>query len=144
MSKLATLEQPHVFPPRRFLLTIWIFTGVVALYGIIATPGFTFAIYAWMIIVAISLWQLWTLRWVVLDAQGISVRNVFRQGRSLRWEEITNFQEQELQLNKGTYSVLRLSNEGAGGDAPRTRIVLTHDQVNFPMLRDLVREAMAK
>lgn len=140
MSTLASLEQAHTFPPRRFLLFVWITTLLFAIAGLIATPGYTVAIYTWSVITIIAVWQLWTLRWIQLDRQGVSARNIFRHAQLLRWEEITEFKEQEVQLNRGTYSVVRLSNHGAHPAGTRaTRITLTNDQSEFVRLRDMLR-----
>lgn len=144
MTKLVVLEEAHTFPPRTFLLVVWIVTFLFAIFGIIATPGWTVAIYLWSVISVVALWQLWTLRWVQLDNNGIRVQNIFHRARTLRWEEITAFHEQEVQLNKGSYTVLRLSNNGTEGIQRITTITLTNDQVNFTYLREIVRAAVPK
>lgn len=144
MTKLATLDEPQIYPPRRFLMIVWIITFLVAIYGIIATPGFTVAIYAWSVISVVAVWQLWTLRWVELNNDSIRTRNIFRHACSLRWDEVTEFKEEEVRLNKGTYTVLRLSNEGTAGVTKPTKIALTNDQQNFTQLRDIVRNAVPR
>jgi Bacterial PH domain len=143
MSKLAILEQPIVFPPKRFLLIVWVLTLSFAIYGFIATPHTRGAIYVWIVIGGVAIWQLWTLRWVQVDRDGIRTRNIFQRGRGLRWEEVTRFHEEEVHLNKGTYAVLFLSNEGSAGGR-RTKISLTNDQVDFNSLREIVRESVPK
>jgi hypothetical protein len=144
MTKLAILEQPIVFRPKRFLLIVWSMTLVLAIYGFIATPHTRGAIYVWIAIGGIAFWQLWTLRWVQVDRDGIRIRNIFGRGRELRWENVTRFHEEEVHLNKGTYAVLLLSNEGQQGIRRTTKISLTNDQVDFPALREIVRESVPK
>lgn len=143
MAQLAIPDEPITFPPRRFLLIVWGITMAIALYGFILTPHTQGALYVWSVIAAVAFWQLWTLRWVRVDSDGIEVRNIFKQGRALRWEEVTRFHEEEVHLNKGTYAVLFLSNEGSSG-GHLTKISLTNDQVDFNALREIVREAVPK
>jgi hypothetical protein len=143
MSDLAMLAEPRTFPPKRFLLIVWIITLVVALYGIVATLGNGRVSIVWLAISIIGFWQLWTIRWVQVDNEGIRIRNIFQRGRELRWDQITRFHEEEVRLNKGAYSLMRLSNEGAGAPRP-TRIDITSDQIGFDILRDIVREAAPK
>ena len=142
MTGLAILDEARIFPPKRFLLIVWSITLLIAIYGSIATPGSRGALYVWITIGAVAFWQLWTLRWVEVDQEGIRIRNIFRQGRGLRWEEITRFHEEEVRLNKGTYAAILLSNEG-NTDRP-TKISLTNDQQDFSTLREIVREAVPK
>jgi hypothetical protein len=144
MTGLAILDQARIFPPKRFLLIVWSVTLLIALYGFIATPSSQGATYVWLTIGAVAFWQLWTLRWVEVDQDGIRVRNIFKQQRGLRWEEITRFHEEEVRLNKGTYAALLLSNEGAPDQSRLVRISLTNDQQDFPTLREIVREAVPK
>lgn len=152
MTKLAILEEQRIFPPKRFLLIIWIGTLLTAIYGLIATPLANGVIYVWLVIGAVAFWQIWTLHWVELDNDGIRTRNIFQQGRALRWEEVTRFHEEEVRLNKGTYAIILLSNEYPAGEAPSgeshhkriIKIKLTDDQVNFDMLRGIVREAVPR
>jgi hypothetical protein len=144
MTKLAILEQPIVFPPKRFLLVVWGLTLAIAVYGFIATPNTRGAIYVWIVIGTVALWQVWTLRWVEVDSEGIGVKNIFGQGRRLRWEEVTRFHEEEVHLNKGTYAVLLLSNEGQAGAGRIKKISLTNDQLDFARLREIIREAVPK
>lgn len=140
MTKLALLEEARTFPPKRFLLIIWMATLAIAIYGLIATPREEGALYVWLGIGAVAFWQVWTLRWVQVDNQAIRVRNVFQRGRELRWDQVRRFHEEEVRLNKGIYTVLMLSDENAEGGRRPTRIKLTDDQVNFEMLRDIVRQ----
>jgi hypothetical protein len=142
MMKLAILDVPHTFPPRTFLLTVWIATFLCAVFGIVATPGYTLAIYAWLVISLVSLWQLWTLWWVQLNRDGIRVRNIFGIARTLRWDEITNFKEEEVRLNKGVYRVIRISNLGGGEQTRITKITLTNDQRDFTTMCEIVRSAV--
>ena len=143
MSDLAILAEPRTFPPKRFLLIVWIITLVVALYGLVVTLGNGRVSIVWLAISVIGFWQLWTLRWVQVDSEGIRIRNIFQRGRALRWDQITRFHEEEVRLNKGAYALLRISNEGAGTPRP-TRIDITSDQIGFDTLRDIVREAAPK
>jgi len=144
MPALAILEEPRTFPPKRFLLIVWIITIVVALYGIIATIGNGRISIIWLVISVVAFWQLWTIRWVQVDNEAIRIRNIFQRGRELRWDAITRFHEEEVHLNKGSYSLLRLSNEGGADISRPTRIDITSDQIGFDMLRDIVREAAPK
>lgn len=70
------------------------------------------------------------------------MRNIFQHGRSLRWEQITQFQEEELPMHKRSYVTIRLSNRGAADVAAPTRLVVTSDQVGFETLRTIIREAV--
>lgn len=140
MTKLAILEEPRTFPPRKFLLIIWLTTLAIAIYGLIATPGTKGAMYVWLAIGAIAFWQIWTLRWVQVDNDGIRVRNIFQRGRELLWSDVRRFHEEEVRLNKGIYTVILISNEPPPESQRLIRIKLTDDQVNFQMLRDIVRE----
>jgi len=140
MTKLEILEEPRTFPPKRFLLIIWMATFAIAIYGLIATPFSDVAIFVWLAIGAIAFWQIWTLRWVQVDNEGIRVRNIFQRGRKLQWREVSRFHEEEVRLNKGVYTVLLLSNENSAGENRPTRIKLTDDQSDFQMLREIIRE----
>ncbi|MBS1912795.1 MAG: hypothetical protein JST22_12475 [Bacteroidetes bacterium] len=142
MTQLAALEERHVFPPRRFLVVIWIGTLLIAIIGLIATPGFTVKIYSWGVITVVALWQLWTLRWISVDRDGVTARNIFRYERAIGWNEIVAFQEQTVQLSKGTYTVLRLSKYESPGVTRTKTIALTNDQMNFTLLCDLVRASV--
>ncbi len=149
MTKLAFLEERRTFPPKRFLLIVWLATLVISLYGLIATPENRGALYVWLAIGSVAFWQLWTLRWIELDNSGIRARNIFRQGYGLRWEEVTRFHEEEVRLNKGTYAVLLLSNEHPTTPTRRSekrpiRIKLTADQADFETLRMLIRQVVPK
>lgn len=142
MPKLAILEEPRTFPPKKVLLFTWGTTLLIALFGIAATPRIGASLMVWSIVALIAFWQFWVLRWVQVDAEGIRMRNLFQRGRALRWDEITEFREEEVRLSKHPYIVLHLSNEG--GDGPTTRINLTNDQVGFETLRTIVREAVPR
>lgn len=144
MANLAVLQEPRIFPPKRFLLIVWIVTLLLAVYGLIATPGEEMVIYVWLIIAVIAFWQVWTLRWVEVDNEAIRVRNIFQRGRELRWEEVTRFHEEEVRLNKGSYVLLLLSNEGAKDQQRPIKISLTSDQVGFETLREIIREVAPK
>jgi small-conductance mechanosensitive channel len=143
MTRLAILDEPRMFGPRKFLVAIWTTTLVVALYGLVETFNTAAAQYVWIVIFLVSFWQIWLIRWVQVDADGIRYRNIFQRGRELRWEEITDYREEEVRLSKHPYVVLHLSN--ASGTTPRpTHMKLTNDQVGFETLRTIVREAVPK
>jgi len=144
MPGLATLETPRVFPPKMFYLVVWLATLALAAYGMLVTPSENIAIYVWLIIAGVASWQVWTTRWVVIDNDGLRVHNIFHRGRDLPWNSITRCHEEEVRLNKGTYVLIRLSNEGSIGSATRpTRITITSDQIGFDALRALVKEGIA-
>jgi hypothetical protein len=143
MSRLAILDEPRVFGPRRFLVTIWTVTLFIALYGLVASFNVGPAQYVWTGVFIVSLWQIWLVRWVQVDSDGIRYRNVFQRGRALRWEEITDYREEEVRLSKHPYIVLHLSNASSGAPRP-TRMKLTNDQIGFETLRTIVREAVPR
>jgi hypothetical protein len=144
MTHLPVLEQPRTFPPKTFLIVIWSLTLLIALYGAIATPGYAASFFVWVAIAVVGFWQLWCLRWFQLDSEGIRMRNIFQRGRSLRWEEITSFREEEVRLSKHPYVVLHLSNQGAATGGRVTKIAVTNDQIAFETLRTIVREAVPR
>jgi hypothetical protein len=143
MTRLAILDQPRVFGPRKFLVVIWGLTLVVALYGLVETLNAGPALYVWIVVFVVSFWQIWLVRWVQVDADGIRYRNVFQRGRELRWEEITDYREEEVRLSKHPYIAIHLSNASSGADTP-VRMKLTNDQVGFETLRTIVREAVPR
>lgn len=143
MPGLATLDTPRVFPPKMFYLIVWLATLGLSMYGMVATPGDNIAVYIWLIIAAVAAWQVWTTRWVQIDSDGVRVRNILHRGRQLDWRQISRFHEEEVRLNKGTYVLIRLSNEGANETPLRpTRITITSDQIGFDTLRELIKEGM--
>ncbi len=143
MSGLATLDTPRVFPPKMFYLVVWLATLALSAYGLLVTPSENLAIYVWLIICGVASWQVWTTRWVQVDEEGIRVRNILHRGRELQWEMITRCHEEEVRLNKGTYVLIRLSNEVPGEPLPRpTKITITSDQIGFETLRELIRQGM--
>ncbi len=143
MIRLDVLEQPRIFPPKRFLIVVWIATLGLAVYGLIVTPSYTGTLVMWMVIGGIALWQLLALRWVQIDNEGIRMRNILQRGRELRWEEITEFREEEVRLSRHPYVVLHLSNREQGLTRV-TKMNLTSDQVEFETLRTIIREGMAR
>lgn len=143
MTRLAILEEPRTFGPRKFLVVIWALTLAVALYGLVETIGSAPALYVWIVVFVVAFWQIWLVRWVQVDAVGIRYRNVFQRGRELRWEEITDYREEEVRLSKHPYIVLHLSNASSGIERP-VRMKLTNDQIGFETLRTIVREAVPK
>lgn len=143
MTRLAILDEPRVFGPRKFLVVIWALTLAVALYGLVETIDAGPALYVWIVVFLVAFWQIWLVRWVQVDAVGIRYRNVFQRGRALRWEEITDYREEEVRLSKHPYIVLHLSN-ASGGVPPTIRMKLTNDQVGFETLRTIVREAVPR
>lgn len=142
MAKLAVLNEPRTFPPNRLLLVVWGVTLLMALFGLITVPLLEPALLFWVAIAVIAFWQVWTTRWVQMDEEGIRTRNIFQRGRQLRWEEITEFREEELPLQKRSYTTIRISNRVPEGSALLTRISITSDQVGFETLRTIVREAI--
>lgn len=142
MTKLAILEEPRMFGPRKFLVVIWFVTLAIAIYGLLETYNAGPALYVWIVVFIVAFWQVWLVRWVQVDADGIRYRNVFRRGRELHWDDITDYHEEEVRLSKHPYVVLHLSNAGTAQRA--TRIKLTNDQVGFETLRTIVREAVPK
>lgn len=144
MNRLVVLEEPRVFPPRKLLLGIWAVTLLLALYGIIVSAAIGAAMYVWLVIGGVSFWQLWILRWVHVDADGIRYRNLFQQGRALRWVDITAYREEEVRLSKHPYVVLHISDQKSDEDKSATRMKLTNDQVGFETLRTIVREAVPR
>ncbi len=145
MPNLSVLDIPRIFPPKKLLVALWIGTCVIAVYGLIASGSLNGAVVIWAIIAGIAIWQLWTIRWVRVDSEGVRMRNLFQRVRSLRWEDITDFYEEEVRLSKHPYVVLHLSNRRRGeGNQPVTKIDLTSDQVGFETLRAIVREAVPK
>lgn len=146
MPNLAILEEPRTFPPKKFLLGLWGVTLLVALYGIIITPmigGWALGpLSVWVVISGIAFWQIWSVRWVQVDNDGIRMRNLFRRGRELRWADVKEFHEEEVRLSKRPYIIIHLSNRGGEGVVRITKIQLTNDQVEFEMLRQIVREAV--
>lgn len=143
MTRLAILEEPRMFGPRKFLMVVWALTLVVALYGLIGTEGSTPALYVWIVVFLVAFWQIWLVRWVQVDADGIRYRNVFQRGRELRWDDITDYREEEVRLSKHPYVVLHLSN-ASSGTRRAVRMKLTNDQVGFETLRTIVREAVPR
>ena len=143
MTKLAILEEPRMFGPRKFLVVIWALTLAIALYGLVETVNTGPALYVWIVVFLVSLWQIWLVRWVQVDAEGIRYRNVFHRGRELRWDEITDYHEEEVRLSKHPYIVLHLSNASSGAVRP-VKMKLTNDQVGFETLRTIVREAVPR
>jgi hypothetical protein len=141
MPNLSVLDEPRTFPPKMFYLIIWMVTLAFAVYGIIATP-YGGALAIWSTIGAIAIWQLWTLRWVQVDNEGIRIRNIARRGRELHWEQITVFREENITFNRRVYSIIDLSNEGLEGVTRPTRIRLTSDQTGFDTLQKIVHEAV--
>jgi hypothetical protein len=143
VTRLAILEEPRTFGPRKFLVVIWALTLAVALYGLVETLASAPALYVWIVVFLVAFWQIWLVRWVQVDAVGIRYRNVFQRGRELRWEEITDYREEEVRLSKHPYIVLHLSNASSGIARP-VRMKLTNDQIGFETLRTIVREAVPK
>jgi hypothetical protein len=143
MAQLEVLQHARIFPPKPFLVAVWIGTLGIAIYGVIVTPAYNGPLLMWSVIAGVALWQLLALRWVQLDNEGIRMRNILQRGRELRWEEITEFREEEVRLSKHPYVVLHLSNM-AEGTSPVTRMKLTSDQVEFETLRTIIREGMAR
>jgi hypothetical protein len=144
MDRLAVLSEPRTFPPRKFLIFVWGVTLALALYGLIVSVGHGGVIAVWLTIGAIAVWQIWVLRWVQVDVDGIRHRNVFGRGRELKWDEIREYREEEVRLSKHPYVVLHLSNRSAPDERGATRMKLTNDQVGFETLRTIVREAVPK
>lgn len=141
----ATLDTPRVFPPKMFYLIVWLATLALSMYGMLATPEENIAGYIWLIISAVAAWQVWTTRWVQIDSEGIRVRNILHRGRALQWSQVSRFHEEEVRLNKGTYVLIRLSNEGSGEPPLRpTKITITSDQIGFDTLRELIKEGMRR
>jgi hypothetical protein len=143
VTRLAILEEPRTFGPRKFLMVIWALTLAVALYGLVETIGSAPALYVWIVVFIVAFWQIWLVRWVQVDSEGIRYRNVFQRGRELRWEEITDYREEEVRLSKHPYIVLHLSN-ASSGTPPTVRMKLTNDQIGFETLRTIVREAVPR
>ena len=145
MVNLSVLEHPRIFPPKRLLLGVWGGTLLLAVYGMFAAYGGEGgAFYVWIGIGFIALWQIWSLRWVQVDSEGIRYKNIFQRGRELRWVEITECREEEVRLSRHPYIVVHLSNEKGEGITRPTRINLTNDQVGFETLRTIVREAVPR
>ncbi len=140
MPNLAILEETRTFPPKKFFLVVWIVVMAFAVAGLMVTPSSKLTIYIWLIIAAISFWQVWTIRWVQVDNELIRVRNIFQRGRQLRWAEVTRYHEEEVRLNKGSYVLVLLSNEGSPEATRPTKINLTSDQVEFETLREIIRQ----
>jgi hypothetical protein len=143
MSRLAVLEEPRTFPPNRLLFVVWGVTLLISLFGLFAVSNTPRSFLFWIVIAAVAFWQVWVTRWVRVDQEGIKIRNIFQRGRQLRWEEITEFREEELPLQKRSYVTIHLSNHGAG-TPHATKINVTSDQVGFESLRTIVREAVPK
>jgi hypothetical protein len=141
MPNLSVLDEPRTFPPKMFYLIIWLVTLAFAVYGIIATP-YGGALAIWSTIGAIAIWQLWTLRWVQVDNEGIRMRNIAQRGRELHWDQITTFREENITFNRRVYSIIDLSNEGYEGVTRPTHIRLTSDQTGFETLKQIVHEAV--
>src|SRR5688500_2460365 len=127
MTKLAILTEPRMFGPRKFLMVIWGLTLVIAIYGLVETFGAGPALYVWSVVFVVAFWQVWLVRWVQVDADGIRYRNVFQRGRELLWDDITDYREEEVRLSKHPYVVLHLSGTHAG-TSRRVRMKLTNDQ----------------
>ncbi|MEO5931671.1 MAG: PH domain-containing protein [Candidatus Kapaibacterium sp.] len=144
MAQLSILQTPLTFPPKRFLLIVWVATLVVSLYGFTVTLIGGEVVYVWMGIGIVAVWQLWTIRWVQVDNEGIRVKNVFQRGRELRWEEVTRVHEEEVRLNKGAYAILRLANSGTTAGRRAVKIDITSDLKGFDALRDIVHQAVPK
>ncbi|MBC8144021.1 MAG: PH domain-containing protein [bacterium] len=143
MTKLAILTEPRMFGPRKFLMVIWVLTLVIAVYGLIETFGAGPAVYVWIVVFVISFWQVWLVRWVQVDEDGIRYRNIFQRGRELRWDDISDYREEEVRLSKHPYVVLHLSGARVDGARP-IRMKLTNDQIGFETLRTIVREAVPR
>jgi len=143
MPDLAVLDEPRIFPPKKFLLFVWLATLAVAFYGLFVTAMLrAWTIVAWSVIVFVAFWQVWGIRWVQVDDEGIRMRNMFRRGRELRWRDVTEYREEEVKLSGRSYVIVHLSNRGTEGLVRVTRIQLTNDQVGFDMLREIVRNAV--
>jgi hypothetical protein len=144
MPSLAVLDKPQTFPPKMFYPIVWMVTLALALYGLIFTPDPGPALFIWLAIGVVAVWQIWTIRWVQVDAEGIRIRNILQRGRELHWKEITTFHEEDVALNKRVYSIIDISN-ALPPDARRAiRIRITSDQVGFDALREIIREAVPK
>ncbi len=144
MAKLSVLEEPRTFPPKKFLLIIWGTTLVISLAGIISSSGVEIVLYIWLVIAGVAFWQIWTLRWVQVDNEGIRMRNVFHRGRELQWEEVKEFHEEEVRLSGRSFYVVHLSNKQSEADKRITKIQLTSDLIGFETLRTIIREAVPK
>lgn len=143
MSDLAVLSEPRTFPPKKFLLVVWLATLAVAFYGLFVTAMLrAWTIVAWSAITFVSFWQLWGIRWIQVDSEGIRMRNMFRRGRELRWDEVTEYREEEVRLSGKPYVIVHLSNRGTEGIVRVVRIQITNDQVGFDLLREIVRNAV--
>jgi hypothetical protein len=143
MANLDLLQEPRVFPPKLFYPIVWFLTLALSLYGIIFTPFGGGALYIWIVIGLVAVWQVWTIRWVQVDERGIRARNILQRGGELRWDEIAVFHEEDVALNKRVYSIIDVANSGTDGARP-TRIRITSDQVGFDMLREIIRAAVPK
>ncbi len=141
MPNLAVLHEARIFPPRKFQFVVWAATLAVAVYGLAVTTSLgAWTTFAWVVIALIAIWQIWGIRWVQVDSEGVRARNIFHRGRELRWDQITMFREEEVKLSRKPYVILYLSNRGAGERL--TKMELTSDQVGFDILREIVRGAV--
>lgn len=151
MPRLSVLEESRIFPPKKTLLVIWGVTLLFSVFGIVVTPiapGLTIGpLSFWIAVFLISLWQLSGVHWVQVDNDGVRYKNVFQRGRELRWDDVTEFREEEFSLapsrirNRQPYVVLHLSNRGKEGVIRPTKMQITNDQLEFETLRTIVRAA---
>lgn len=136
-------DQPRTFPPKMFFLVIWVLTLALALYGVVVSPKPSLIFWIWLAVTLVALRQIWTMRWVQVDAEAIRVRNIAQRGRELRWENVSKIEEQEIAVRKEkSFRIVKVTGEMASRPGRPTTIVVDSDTVGFDVLLEIIRTSV--
>jgi len=140
---LVALEESRTFPPKMYLLVVWIVTSLFALFGIIVSAAWSIAFWIWTAVLLVSLRQVWATHWIQVDQKGIRVRNLLFHRKEVEWEKITDVNEREIPVRKNkSFFVLKISGEMNVRSSKETTIMIDSDIAGFDILRELIQNVM--
>ncbi|MCE2502688.1 MAG: hypothetical protein J4G05_01320 [Chlorobi bacterium] len=140
---LVALEESRTFPPKMYLLVVWIVTSLFALFGIIVSAAWSIAFWIWTAVLLVSLRQVWATHWIQVDQKGIRVRNLLFHRKEVEWDTITDVNEREIPVRKNkSFFVLKISGEMNVRSSKETTIMIDSDIAGFDILRELIQNVM--